>query len=94
VPAASGPAGGVPSGMPATLETVSLDDTGGTLWAADLTTLTCLDSSTGRLLSSWQPAPSSLSVNSVVAAGPEIYGVTASGIGLLESPTACRLAAG
>lgn len=94
VRATPGPAGGLPTGMPATLETISLDDTGGTLWAADLTTLACLDSSTGRLLSSWQAAPSSLSVNSVVTAGSEIYGVTSSGIGALETPTACRLAAG
>jgi hypothetical protein len=90
---AGGTARGLPTGIPATLQTISLDDTGGTVWATDLTALDCLDSSTGRVLSSTESSVSSMSVSGVVVAGSTTYAVTAAGIGVLAAPTACRSAA-
>jgi hypothetical protein len=97
VPALAVPGGtadGLPTGIPATLETVSLEETGGTLWAMDMTTLQCLDPTTGRVLASSQYFSSAMSVSSVVAAGSTIYLVTSSGIGALGVPVACRPTAG
>jgi hypothetical protein len=87
--ATPGPVRGLPTGLPATLQTILLDDTGGTVWATDLTMLACLDSSTGRVLSLSQSS-ASMSVSGLVGEPGATYAVTASGIGLLEAPAACR----
>jgi outer membrane protein assembly factor BamB len=86
--AAPGAGGPGPSDFPQTLETLSLDDTGGAVWATDQSMLACLDSSSGRVLAS-TTSPSSVAVGGVVVAGPTTYVVTSSGIGVLASPSAC-----
>ena len=87
-----GAARGLPTGISATLETISLNDAGGIVWATDMTTLACLDSATGRVLSSTESSSSSMSVSAVVVMGSTTYVVTSSGLGAVTAPTACRLA--
>jgi hypothetical protein len=82
----SGRSLGSGTGMPTTLESISLDSSGGIVWASDQTALVCLDPSTGRALASTAP-PSLLSA--VVTAGATTYAVTGSGIGELRPPAAC-----
>jgi outer membrane protein assembly factor BamB len=91
VPALVSPgwATGRTTGIPATLETMSLDGAAGVVWATDQTALVCLDASTGRVLSSATSSSSSAAVSGVVASGSGTYAVTSSGIGVLDVPAAC-----
>lgn len=86
----TGPGQGLPTGISATLEVISLDGGATAVWATDLTTLSCLDSASGRVLGSASSSSSSPSVSGVVVSGAMTYAVTSSGIGLLGVPSACR----
>jgi hypothetical protein len=81
---------GLPTGLPSMLQTIALDATGAAVWAMDTSMLACLDPSTGRVLASAASSSLSQSPSGVIAAGPTIYVVTPSGIGVLAAPAACR----
>ncbi|MGA2208996.1 MAG: hypothetical protein ABSH30_05115 [Acidimicrobiales bacterium] len=84
------PAGGepgTPTGLAATLESITLDGTGGIVWASELTALVCLDPLTGAELASTTPKSP---VTEVVAAGADDIALTGPGIGVLAAPAGCR----
>jgi hypothetical protein len=84
-------ASGAPTGVPATLQTIDLSQTGDVVWLWGSTLLGCADASTGRLLASTTPAGSpSASVSATVEAGSDTVAVTPAGIGTVGAPTACR----
>jgi hypothetical protein len=84
-PAGSEP--GTPTGLATTLESITLDGTGGAVWATELTALVCLDPLTGAELASTTPKSP---VTEVVVAGADDIALTGPGIGVLGAPADCR----
>ncbi|MHB1510679.1 MAG: hypothetical protein ACYCST_18260 [Acidimicrobiales bacterium] len=75
------------TGFPATLESVGLHDGGSAVWAAETSSLSCIDPATGRDLGSVaSPSP----VSDVVILAKRTYVLTAAGIGTLVTPSRCR----